>query len=177
MRLLQRDGYAATSWRGVVNEAGTPWGSAYHHFPGGKEELAVAALALGSQHVVDMLEASLAEGSTVADGIRRWFDAIATGLTDSQFRGGCPIATVALETAPESAVLTAACAGAFDSWRGIIATALTDAGLAPGRAAEFATLVVTNLEGALVLARVSQNVAPLQLARGAVLQLLSSELS
>ncbi len=109
MRLLQRDGYAATSWRGVVEEAGTPWGSAHHHFPGGKEQLAAAAVQLGSDLVVAALEDSLDRSETVGDAVRLWFAVSAKNLKQSRYRGGCPIATVALETAPGSTALTAVC--------------------------------------------------------------------
>jgi TetR/AcrR family transcriptional repressor of lmrAB and yxaGH operons len=175
MRLLQRDGYAATGWRGVVEEAGTPWGSAYHHFPGGKEQLAVAALELGSRHVLDMLDACLREGASVGDSVRRWFELSAQNLAGSGFRGGCPIATVALETAPASAVLTEACSASFRGWQSRLAFALAEAGVAPPRAAELAALVVTNLEGALLLARVHQDVTPLRVAGDAMARLLDAE--
>ena len=51
MSLLQRRGYRATSWRVLTQESGTPWGSVQHHFPGGKEELGVAAIELAEQSV------------------------------------------------------------------------------------------------------------------------------
>src|SRR5256885_3773423 len=101
MRLLQRDGYAATSWRGVVEEAGTPWGSAHHHFPGGKEQLAAEAVALGGAHVAELLRSCISDAVTAGDAVRAWFAASARLLRASSYQDGCPIATVALETAPQ----------------------------------------------------------------------------
>jgi TetR/AcrR family transcriptional regulator, lmrAB and yxaGH operons repressor len=42
-------GRGTTSWRSLVDEAGTPWGSIRHHFPGGKDGLGLAAIEVGSE--------------------------------------------------------------------------------------------------------------------------------
>jgi len=42
--LLSRHGYAGTGIKAVSEASGLPYGSIYHHFPGGKEELVVTAL-------------------------------------------------------------------------------------------------------------------------------------
>ena len=51
VRLFQRGGYYATTWRGLVEEAGAHWGSINHHFPGGKQELAIEAIRVGAAGV------------------------------------------------------------------------------------------------------------------------------
>ena len=42
--LLRRQGYAATGLNEIVARSGAPRGSLYFHFPGGKQELALAAM-------------------------------------------------------------------------------------------------------------------------------------
>ena len=42
--LLSRRGLQSTSFAEVTQATGTPRGSIYHHFPGGKQELVLAAL-------------------------------------------------------------------------------------------------------------------------------------
>ena len=37
--LFRRQGYAGTGLKSVVDKAGAPFGSLYHHFPGGKDQL------------------------------------------------------------------------------------------------------------------------------------------
>src|SRR3546814_14245285 len=43
-KLMSRRGYAGVGLNEIVEKSGAPKGSLYHHFPEGKEQLAVAAL-------------------------------------------------------------------------------------------------------------------------------------
>ena len=56
MRLFRRQGYASTGLNQILAESGAPKGSLYHYFPGGKEELAVAAVTLAGSMVKQLLE-------------------------------------------------------------------------------------------------------------------------
>jgi TetR/AcrR family transcriptional repressor of lmrAB and yxaGH operons len=90
---------------------------------------------------------------------------------------GCPVATVALETAPRSERLSQACVGAVESWSSRLASVFVLAGAAPVRAEQLATLTIGNLEGALLLARLARNTEPLDLAADLICGLLETELS
>lgn len=175
VRLFQRDGYAATSWRGLVEEAGTPWGSAHHHFPGGKEQLGAEAVALGSSLVQDHLRTVLAAGDP-ARAVRQWFDETAKNLIDSQYTSGCPIAAVALETAANSPTVATVCADAFRDWCALLAQGLTEAGTDPARAEELAALIVGTFEGAVLLAKTWRDPAPVRRAGAAMAALIAAEL-
>jgi TetR/AcrR family transcriptional regulator, lmrAB and yxaGH operons repressor len=163
-RLLQRHGYGATSWRLVVEAAGTPWGSAHHFFPDGKEQLAAEALTLSAARVTDLLTVCLSESEAVGDAVRRWFQASAGFLQASHYREGCPVATVALETAPESKTLTSACDTALQEWEMLLGSRLESTGVPRDRARDLATIAISNLEGALLVARIRRRIDPLILA-------------
>ena len=164
LRLFQRDGYAATGWRGLVEAAGTPWGSAHHHFPGGKEQLGAEAVTLGSAGVLAALEDCLARKPDVAAATQAWFAVAADNLNPSQYECGCPVATVALETAVTAPALGEVCAAAFRSWTDRLAAALVDAGVPKRRAADLACHTVASLEGALLLARSWKDARPVKVA-------------
>jgi TetR/AcrR family transcriptional regulator, lmrAB and yxaGH operons repressor len=176
VRLFCRQGYHATSWRTLVEEAGTPWGSAHHHFPGGKEQLGVAAIELGSRAIVGLIEKMFQEASGPAAAVRAYCRASAERLAASGYVEGCPVATVALEAPSESEALHAAVKAAFDEWREVMARHFVETGLPRRRAAQLASLVLGNIEGALLLARVSRSKEPLHVAGEHLADLITREL-
>ena len=93
---------------------------------------------------------------------------MASDLEKSDFREGCPIATTALETAAHSDLLSAATRGAFKNWENEIKRGLERFGMASEQADLVATLVLSQLEGALLLARTYRSLAPMQRAEQAL---------
>ena len=93
--------------------------------------------------------------------IGRLIEALAAGLEQSGFADGCPIATVALETAGDSEPMRAAARAAFDSWLEVLSERLIGTGLDPAGADQRALLVLAAIEGALILARARRDVSPL----------------
>ena len=160
-RLMRRQGYAATGWRQVVADSGTPWGSQFHHFPGGKQQLAAEAVALAGHRYEQLLRAAL-HGSHPAEAVASWVKLAAAELEASSWADGCPIATIALETAHTSAVLGQACQAALGSWRTALTDAITARGIAGADAHRLATLVLAGIEGGLLLARAYRSSEPLQ---------------
>ena len=160
-RLLRRQGYAATGWRQVVADSATPWGSQAHHFPGGKEQLAAEAITLSGASYERMLRAALA-GAHPADAVRAWAEAAAAALESSNWADGCPVATVALETAHTSDTLAAACGSALAAWRTLLVQSIASRGAAAPEASALATLILAGIEGALLMARASRDTEPLR---------------
>ena len=119
--LFQSGGYQATSWRKLVEKAGTPWGSAHHYFPGGKTQLGVAAIERAAEAVALLIDHAFPEGATPAQGVRNLFTGSAAMLEKSAFRAGCPIATVALETVPDTPQMAEACAAALERYHAALA--------------------------------------------------------
>ena len=171
-KLLRQRGYHGTALHDILAASGSPRGSLYFHFPGGKEEIGEAALDLAGEAVRAKI-AHAAEASPSAEtfltGIAR---AMAADLEQSDFCNGCPIATTALETAAQSDVLRAAARRAFQSWEQEVARGLTRFGAKPNDAAISATAILSQIEGALLLARTYRSVEPLRRAE-AVMKLLA----
>ena len=160
-QLLRRQGYAATGLGEIVARSGAPKGSLYFHFPGGKEELAIAAMERSAAQLRDAMAAILNSSEDLDEAIGRLIGALAAGLEQSDFADGCPIATVALETASDSEPMRAAAQAAFDSWLQVLRERLLAAGLEPALAAQRALLVLAAVEGGLILARATRDVTPL----------------
>ncbi len=158
--LLQRQGFAATGWRQVIAESGTPWGSQSHHFPGGKEELTVAALTKAGADYERLVRRAFG-AQHPADAVRTWAAVAGDVLETTGWADGCPVATVALERAHDGGPIGEACRTVLASWRDAIATSLGDAGADPEEAARLATFVLASIEGGLLLARVERDRRPL----------------
>ncbi len=162
MALFRREGYQATSWRRLVEQAGTPWGSAYHHFPGGKEQLAVAAIELGTAVVSKTVRRAFERNETVEDAVSWWYRKAAEALAADDYRGGCPLATITLEMAHASPAITKACQDAFAAWHVLLVELL--GGHDVEDADDLATAIVNNLEGALLVSRIRRSPDPLERA-------------
>ncbi|MFJ8911767.1 TetR/AcrR family transcriptional regulator [Amycolatopsis sp. NPDC102389] len=163
MTLFRREGYQATSWRRLVEQAGTPWGSAYHHFPGGKEQLAVAAIELGTAVVAKTVRRAFERNETVEDAVAWWYRKAGEALAADDYRGGCPLATITLEMAHASPAITKACQDAFAAWHTLLVELLSDIGEVEDPE-DVATAIMNNLEGALLVSRVRRSPEPLERA-------------
>ena len=162
--LLQRQGYHATGLSQVVGESGAPRGSLYFYFPGGKEELACAALEESGEAQRQHLEALVAAAPDVGAAIQDVCRALGQDLAASNYEHGCPLATVALEAAATSDAVRAVCDTHFTRWEALIADRLVAAGADPARADELATFTLGSIEGALLLAKIKRDVGPIEQA-------------
>jgi AcrR family transcriptional regulator len=151
--LLRRRGYSATGLNEIVALSGAPKGSLYFHFPAGKQELAAAAMTRAGARLAAAIEAVLGASEDLAEGLARLIDALASQLESSGYADGCPIATAALEASGESELIREAAACAFDSWLEALEAQIAAAGLDREAASRRAVLVLSAIEGALILAR------------------------
>ncbi|MDF2706411.1 MAG: putative transcriptional regulator, TetR family [Nonomuraea muscovyensis] len=173
-RLMQRQGYGATGLKEISREAQATLGSVYHFFPGGKQELAVAAIRHGEQEFAELLRETLDREDDPGAAIVACSRELATGLRESGWLDGCPITTTALESAGVAPDIQRAAAEAFASWRALVRDRLIRAGFADDVADELAHTVVNTLEGAEMSAQVSQSEAPLEIAGRHLARLIGS---
>ncbi|MEM7766396.1 MAG: helix-turn-helix domain-containing protein [Pseudomonadota bacterium] len=149
--LFHRRGFHGVGLSEILKLAKAPKGVLYHHFPGGKPELAEAAIAFAADVFAAQIEAAGAACQCRGQFIEALGGLTVDDLEATQFKAGCPLATIALETAPDDQRLSQACRQGFDLWIGVIAGHLGRLGsAAPEREAE---LVLASLEGAMAIAR------------------------
>ncbi|MFF4031102.1 TetR family transcriptional regulator C-terminal domain-containing protein [Streptomyces sviceus] len=163
-QLIRREGVAATGMREVAAHAGAPRGSLQHYFPGGKEQLVNEAVGWAGRYAgnrVARFLAALPEPPTpsglFAAMVRQWTEE----YENAGFAGGCPVAAATVDWAESTASTRAAAAEAFATWTGPVARALADMGVPEERASALATLMVSALEGAILMARAERDVRPL----------------
>jgi TetR/AcrR family transcriptional regulator, lmrAB and yxaGH operons repressor len=158
--LFRSKGVDGTAFSDVIAHSGAPRGSIYHHFPGGKAELAEEATRYAGEYVAAALAAALAEDDPVAT-LTGFSAAVAKGLEQTRYQDGCPVVAAALE-GPRTPGASAAAAEAIRSWESLLAEAFERNGVAPGRARSIATTVVAGIEGAIVMARAEGSSEPLE---------------
>jgi len=166
--LMRRQGYEATGVKQIVNAAGAPFGSLYHFFPGGKEQLGAEAVRRSGAEYGKLLPAVLGRAPDLVSGVRAFFAGAAEHLVVTDYTDACPIATIALEVSSSSEVLRQACAEVFDDWVAVGAGQLVAGGVHKADARRLATELIAALEGAFILCRATRRTGPMEIAGDAV---------
>lgn len=174
---LRRRGLHGVGLSELLAEAQAPKGVLYHHFPGGKTELAIAAIESAVAQLAGALDRLMQQQADPVAGLRSWMGSIQKQLRHSGFETGCPLATVALESTAEDAALRGALAAGFAVLRERVGAWLQSAGVPAARAVPLATLIVAAYEGALMQARVAGQITPMQDTTEALLGLIEHELA
>jgi AcrR family transcriptional regulator len=162
--LFVHQGYVGTGMKQIVATSGAPFGSVYHHFPGGKEELGVAAVHRAGAGYAALVSATLDAHDDIVDAVAAAFVEAADHLRASGWADACPIATVALEVAGTSEPLRQACAEVFASWFAGLAARFEAAGIPPERARPLAQVVLMLLEGGFLFGRTARTTEALDAA-------------
>jgi AcrR family transcriptional regulator len=163
MALICRQGVNGTGMREVVAHAEAPRGSLQHYFPEGKEQLVREAVALAGRtaaRTVGRLHDSGAPFrpsdvfTAMVSAWRRW-------LTETDYAQGCPVVATVSDATTGSPALRAAAAEAFGTWQSAVEEALAASGVPASRTSSLAALLLSALEGAIVMARARHSVEPL----------------
>jgi AcrR family transcriptional regulator len=157
--LLARKGLQGASLSEVLQASGAPRGSLYHHFPGGKDELILAAIDVAGAYAMGVLDRLAgAPATTVAE---RFIALWRSVLQASDFGAGCAVAAVTVAAnAPE---LLERAAGVFRQWRARLGELLAAGGVEPKRAGALAATLISACEGAVILARAERSFEPFDL--------------
>ncbi len=161
--LFRRYGYTGTGIKQIVAEANAPFGSIYHHFPGGKEELGEEVIRRAGQMYQELVEAVIDAAPDLTRGVRDAYIGAAEVLRATDYADACPIETVALEVASTNDRLRQATADVFESWIQSATERLVADGIRRPQARELAVWFVAALEGAFVLCRAMQSTEPLEI--------------
>jgi len=161
LRMLRRQGFRATGMAQIIEESGAPRGSIYHHFPGGKEQLAMAALRVAGDVVAAKIRAAVDGQETVILAMREFIADYAAEIRQSDYERGCPVANVAMDAPATSPPIRKVCEEIFSTWEALIAGGLVRDGFGKAEADALAEFILSSLEGALILCRARRSTEPL----------------
>jgi TetR/AcrR family transcriptional repressor of nem operon len=166
-RLIRRVGYTDCGLAELLDSAGLPRGSFYHHF-GSKEGFAVAvAEAFYGWHDVRLERLAADTGTPAVERLRSYFELLLERAEQTPAdERGCLLAMLALEKSATSEELRGALVDAFGRWQERVAElvrqAQADGAIDPDRSPErTAGLLLHAWEGALMRARLERDTGPL----------------
>ncbi|NMM92497.1 TetR family transcriptional regulator [Rhodococcus sp. SRB_17] len=166
--LYRRQGMAATGLKQIAAAANAPFGSIYHHFPGGKEQISEEVIYAEGVRYGLLVGHQLAVITDVADGISDIFASAAALLEGLNYTEACSIETIALEVASTNERLRIATATVFSGWIDALTQWFTGTGLPNDVCRSLALSCLTSLEGAFVLCRSLRSTEPMVAAGLAV---------
>jgi len=175
--LFRRQGYAGTGVKQIVAEANAPFGSLYHFFPGGKEQLAAEVIRFSGGMYAQVVVEAIAPAKDPLHLVDLFFSGAAQHLRETDYEDACPIATVALEVASTSEPLRQATAEVFEGWIAGLAASLRSVGVPEDRSRELSLAMLLSLEGAFVLSRAGRTTEPLEVAGRAMAQVVGNALA
>ena len=156
--LLRAGGLSAAGINDIVRASDAPKGSVYHHFPGGKLQIAGEALEAYAERVRGFIGQALASRQAAPDKVRALFEAFARRVAEGGFQRSCAVGTVSLDLDGDTAPLATVLADALAGWQAEIAGHF-DLGSA-ARTRAYAGLLLTAIEGAYVRSRAEASPQP-----------------
>ncbi|GAA6150769.1 TetR/AcrR family transcriptional regulator [Pseudoteredinibacter isoporae] len=174
--LFQKQGYYATGLNEILSLAGLPKGSLYHHFRGGKVDLAIACVeSLAGQIVLHLQRATLSQQS-YSELISQLVRQADTWLQSNNWSCGSLFATLSHEAKPEDLALKASLKDSYRCIQEALAQLLQEQGLSESKAADVALSTVFSLEGALSLSAALGSAGPLKEAETLLLLRVSESM-
>ncbi|WP_280358937.1 TetR/AcrR family transcriptional regulator [Nocardia otitidiscaviarum] len=166
--LMRVHGYSAVTVKQITTASGAPMGSLYHHFPGGKPQIAAEALRTSGAAYIQLLPLLMDPHDDLRAAVPAAFAAAADTIEQSGWMNMCPVGTVAGEIADSEPELRAVAAEVITDWIDRGTSYFVRRGLAPTDARETILAILSALEGAFILSRTLRSAEPLHAAGAAM---------
>ena len=161
VELVAEQGARQTGIRQVIARSSAPRGSFHHYFPGGKSQLVDEAVARSAAVPTTIVRRAHERGESAGQALRAtlaWWD---QRLRDTDFGAGCPLLAVCADGSLTEQSTQAATAAGFDAWLTEFTDLFEKDGHPRAESRRLATLVVSAVEGAIVVSRALRSLKPL----------------
>ncbi len=153
MPVFRDYGYDGASLTILAEASGLSRGSLYHHFPGGKQEMARAVLSRSGASLARLVMAPLNRNEPVVDRIKSMFDGV-----KNYYTGDPPVCLMNSLTLGAGRELYGSDVGAaVNAWRISLASVFVQGGMSEDQAKQEAAVTIERIQGGLILARVCGN--------------------
>ena len=165
--LFNQKGYAASSISDIMHATGLKKGGIYNHFKS-KDELALAAFDYAESVLVQRVWSVVKTKRNAIARLNALVSSYLLYIDDPPVAGGCPILNTAIETDDTDSPLRDRALAAINAWRSLIVR-IVERGIKKGEVKatvepdEIATIIICNIEGALMMSKLTKN--PVHLRR------------
>ena len=160
---VARYGLAKTTVEDTAREARLSRATVYRYFPGGKDQLVSEAIDAASNRIVGLIDGYLQATPNATPG--QLFVAMSAWWREqfraNDFAEGCPFAATTADSAAGNPTLREAARTAFAAWQTVVETGIRRAGVPDERVTGLALVMMSAIEGALILSRANHDPAPL----------------
>jgi AcrR family transcriptional regulator len=169
--LFRRHGYTGTGLKQIVAAANAPFGSVYHHFPGGKEQLGTEVVLRSGRMYFELFEMVFDAVPDPLEAVGAFFAGAGETLRITDYADACPIGTVALEVASTNEPLRLATAEVFEDWVVRGSARFAAFGVPDDAARALIIQLIVLLEGAFMLSRAAKSLEAMDRAGEAAVAL------
>ncbi len=156
--IFRRSGYDGASMADMSTATGLSKASLYHHFPGGKAEMAAMVMAEEGKRLQKLVLAPLARRDPPVEALQDSLDGVAL------FYGGdvpqCLMNSILLGSG--EAIFRKEISVALSAWTSALADAFAAAGSPDDEASAWAAYALERIQGVLIICRVVANRSPLE---------------
>ena len=153
--LFRQKGYHGTGLTEILDAAKAPKGSLYHHFPDGKQDLALAAAEWASRGMLQIIADSFLPANDYRNGAATLCHKLAKFYDIAEGWNGCPVSH-ALFDGPLNETFRRKADQIYSTWTAAIAEHAVRLGEDPDAAADKSETLIMSIQGAWVLARARQ---------------------
>ena len=162
-QLVRTHGVTATGIRDVVEHARAPRGSFQHYFPGGKDQLVGEALLwagdFAAQRAASYRQSTRnpSPAGLFAHMVEQWKQE----FSQRGFARGCPVMATVADLAGTESGVNEQVGAALGNWEHAVTAELVDMDVPRRQARRLALVMIAELEGAIMWARVRRDLTPL----------------
>lgn len=161
---MRVQGYSAITVKQITVASGATMGSLYHHFPGGKPQIAAEALRTSGAAYIQLLPLLMDPHDDLREAVPAAFASAAEVIEQGGWMNMCPVGTVAGEISDSEPALREVAAEVISSWIDQGTDYFVRRGLSESDARQFILAFLAALEGAFILSRTLRSAEPLHAA-------------
>lgn len=177
--IFNKKGYSGTSLSDMTIATGLTKGSIYGNFAN-KDEVAIAVYGYNSNALSQKIDLIVDSKDSAIDKLMAWVTHYRTNWKDEFAKGGCPILNAAIEADDNLPFLKSKVQYSISSWAEKLCK-IIEAGQQDGMfkndifAADYAYIIITLVEGGIMLGKIMNDETHLFLALDRVTQIIEQE--